>query len=201
MEHDWLAANMPVLGEPVPIELANTRYRDGDDVVDFLADPRTTATWFTTSPTASAIVHPGSWEVRDWRRLVELRDSIDDLLRARIAGGAAPAAALDRINRAAERVITRLELRWDATGVVRAVEHHSAPHAADVTLGRIATDAIILLAGPQADRLRTCANVDCEMLFLKHHHRRRWCHDSCGHRHRQATYYRAHKAAHGGRPS
>jgi predicted RNA-binding Zn ribbon-like protein len=28
------------------------------------------------------------------------------------------------------------------------------------------------------------------MLFVKAHHRRQWCHESCGHRARQATYYR-----------
>jgi predicted RNA-binding Zn ribbon-like protein len=55
-------------------------------------------------------------------------------------------------------------------------------------LGALAHDLMDVLANPA--RLLVCANDDCSMLFVQHHHRRRWCHDGCGHRHRQAAYYR-----------
>jgi predicted RNA-binding Zn ribbon-like protein len=199
IDESWLAANLPVLGEPVPIELANTRYRDRDEVIEFLASPTMATTWFACSPTATALTGPDTWTTDAWRRLVELRDVVDDLLRIHIARQQPQGAIVGHLNRTARRLITWVELQWDEPGVVRAVEHHSAGDRADVTLGRIALETIALLAGPDADLLRVCANDDCEMLFLKHHHRRRWCHESCGHRHRQAAYYRTHKRSSGRR--
>jgi predicted RNA-binding Zn ribbon-like protein len=34
------------------------------------------------------------------------------------------------------------------------------------------------------------------MLYLQRHRNRRWCHHSCGHRARQAAYYRRMRSAH-----
>lgn len=189
MDIDELAAHLPVLGEPVPIELANTRYRDGDDTIEFLAGPAMAATWFAASPTARHLERPGRWTVEGWRRLVALRDTVDVLLRARIAGTRGDATAVAHLNATANAVTQRVELRWERPRDVQVVERREAADPTLALLGFVAIDTIALLSGPDAERLRVCANADCELLFLKQHHRRRWCHDSCGHRHRQAAYY------------
>jgi predicted RNA-binding Zn ribbon-like protein len=197
MEVSELEANLPVLGEPIPVELANTRYRDGDEVIEFLADPALVSAWFDASPTAHQLHAPQRWSESDRRRLIDLRDALDHLFRARIGTEVPEPHAVEQLNDAAARVIRRVELTWDRDGGPQRVERLDAPDRIDAVLAAIADQAIRLLAGPDADLLRICANDDCQLLFVRQHHRRRWCHNSCGHRHRQAAYYRAHH----GRPT
>jgi predicted RNA-binding Zn ribbon-like protein len=182
----------PILGEPVPIELANTRYRDGDVVIDFLPTAATADRWFAMSPTAAALERPGRWTRSGWSRLIELRDVIDDLLRARIAGKLPDRSLVARLNESARLVTTTSEMTWRDAHTIELFERLTANDRADAVVGTIAHQAIRLLTGTDARLLRICAHDDCQMLFLKHHHRRRWCHNSCGHRHRQAKYYHSH---------
>lgn len=192
MDVSELEANLPVLGEPAPVELANTRYRDGDETIEFLPDPALVAAWFDASPTARLLGAPRRWSESDRRRLVSLRDAVDDLIRARIQMRTPGRDAVERLNAAARSVTRQVELNWDRSDDPRRVELVDAAGPVDAVLASIAVQAIDLLAGPDAELLRVCANDDCELLFVRQHHRRRWCHNSCGHRHRQATYYRAH---------
>jgi predicted RNA-binding Zn ribbon-like protein len=69
------------------------------------------------------------------------------------------------------------------------LNHIHVGTAIGITLAQIASAAIELITGPDRALLRICAGHDCSLLFLKHHSRRRWCHDGCGHRDRQARYY------------
>ena len=189
---DW---ELPILGEPVPVELANTRYRDGAGVVDFLANPFLADRWFRESPTASKLARPRRWSAPGWIRLVELRNAADVLLRARIDGGRADPWTVAHLNSIAALASCAPELRWDGEQDVRRVERLIAGDQTDALLGTVAHLTIALLAGADAMLLRVCGNDDCQMLFLKTHHRRRWCHNSCGHRHRQAKYYRSRNHA------
>jgi predicted RNA-binding Zn ribbon-like protein len=70
------------------------------------------------------------------------------------------------------------------------VVRRDAHSAVDRVLADLAESAIAILAGSGAGPIAVCANDDCSMLFVRQHHRRRWCHNSCGHRHRQAAYAR-----------
>jgi predicted RNA-binding Zn ribbon-like protein len=193
MDDALLEENLPVLGEPVPIELANTRYRDGGESIEFLASPGLVSAWFDASPTATQIRRPERWTDAGRRRLIEVRDAADELLRALIDGRAADASSLERLNAAAALMPRRAELVWSPLEGPERVERSDVADDTDAALGELAIATIDLLGGPEGQLLRICANDDCEMLFLKHHHRRRWCHNSCGHRHRQAAYYRAHR--------
>jgi predicted RNA-binding Zn ribbon-like protein len=61
----------------------------------------------------------------------------------------------------------------------------------DQALSTIARDAIELLGGPRATRIRECAHPDCSRLFLDSSHavRRRWCGmTGCGNKSKSATY-------------
>jgi predicted RNA-binding Zn ribbon-like protein len=57
-------------------------------------------------------------------------------------------------------------------------------------LGDLATACIELLTDDRARLLRRCEGPDCCLFFVQHHPRRRYCHESCAHRDRQARYYR-----------
>lgn len=67
----------------------------------------------------------------------------------------------------------------------------------DQALSSLARDAIDLLAGPHADRIRECAHPDCSRLFLDASHagRRRWCGmTTCGTKTKSANYRRRKSA-------
>lgn len=56
-------------------------------------------------------------------------------------------------------------------------------------LAKVATDAVHLLAGPDAPQLRACHAPGCVLYFIKTHPRREWCSDGCGNRVRAARHY------------
>jgi predicted RNA-binding Zn ribbon-like protein len=61
----------------------------------------------------------------------------------------------------------------------------------EAAFATIARDAIDLLSGPLADRIRECAAPDCALLFVDSSRpgRRRWCAgEACGNRTRTKTY-------------
>jgi predicted RNA-binding Zn ribbon-like protein len=63
-------------------------------------------------------------------------------------------------------------------------------------LQQLAADAVAVLTGPQAGRLRRCANPDCVLQFIASNPRRRWCSSAlCGNRARVARHYRRHREA------
>lgn len=74
----------------------------------------------------------------------------------------------------------------------------TAGHAVEAALSTLARDAIVLLAGPQATRVKECAHPDCSLLFLddSQARRRRWCSmNRCGNLTKIATYRSQRPAA------
>jgi predicted RNA-binding Zn ribbon-like protein len=70
--------------------------------------------------------------------------------------------------------------------------------AVEAALSTIARDAIDLLTGPLARRIRECARPDCSLLFVDASRpgRRRWCSmERCGNRRRTAAYRRRMREA------
>lgn len=108
-----------------------------------------------------------------------LRESIYAALHDRLAGRPLARAQIATINAAAARPDPVPRLAAD-TGLA-----WSADEPACAALSRIARDAIELLTGPSAARVRECAAPDCAFLFLDTSRagRRRWCAMSrCGNR-------------------
>ena len=108
-----------------------------------------------------------------------LREAIYRLVTARIRGARLPARDVAAVNAAARhpgrapRLGPRGELRWDV----------GEPLAA--ALSAVARDAIELIGGPQAGRVRECAAPDCTFLFVDTSRSgvRRWCAATrCGNR-------------------
>ncbi len=120
-----------------------------------------------------------------------LRDAI--YRAARPAGPATPPAAdVEQINVVAAR--PPLAPRLDAGG--RRVAWGS-DQPVDAALATVARDAIDLLAGPLAGRVRECAAPDCALLFVDASRpgQRRWCSmTGCGNRAKTAAYRRRRAA-------
>ncbi|MFI7642592.1 CGNR zinc finger domain-containing protein [Nonomuraea sp. NPDC049400] len=182
------AAEFPILGtEPLAVELANTLYGVGQAQIDFLADDRQVDRWFAEV----SVRHESAASMsRHAEQVRTLRDCVHALLSAAVEGLAPGTAAVERVNGFAAAAPTFLRLDWrDGPPAARRLD--TATGAAAV-LGRIAAGCVELLTGPLAGRVRRCHGPGCSLFFVQHHSRRRWCHPSCGHRDRQARYYRRH---------
>lgn len=183
------ADDLPLLDEPLPVELANTWYASGDTVVDFLGTPALVSLWFETASVASDLVLPAPVTEADAAAIRGLRDAVRALVAALAAGAPPPADAIDAVNRCAARSPSGPRLVCSPDGELRTERVHAGT-ARDVLLGRVAARTIDFVVGGAVSRLERCAGPGCGMLYVREHHRRRWCHESCGHRARQARYYR-----------
>ena len=183
--------DLPLLGEPAPVEFANTLYFSGRTSTDFIASPSLLRLWVTHVKSDPPLPAPGPWAPPSVRAAGELRDAVRQLFEALALGRAPPVRALRVINQRAAAVATHVELSPRLTAVTRS--RGEAP--LDTFLGRMAIDTIVLAASLKPGQLRRCGGPGCAMLFIRDRHRRQWCHESCGHRARQASYYRRKVAA------
>ncbi|XVQ14040.1 CGNR zinc finger domain-containing protein [Spirillospora sp. CA-255316] len=183
--------DFPILGtEPLPVELANTLYGEGGGRVDFLGEAAWIDLWFASAWNAHGLATaPPAGMGRGAGRVRALRDGVHDLLSAAADGRTPGQAAVARVNDFARAAPTYPRLDWPAGGAP-AVRWLDGTGGDTAVLGRIAACCIELLTGGRAGNLRRCGGPGCSMLFVKNHSRRRWCHPSCGHRDRQARYYR-----------
>ncbi|HWD81706.1 MAG TPA: CGNR zinc finger domain-containing protein, partial [Kribbella sp.] len=110
---------------------------------------------------------------------IELREAL-----YRLFSGTGVAADVEVVNRWSSRRLAGPRLTPDL-----ALEHAS-PQATDL-LSTLARDAVDLLTGPYAGRIRACAADDCSLLFVDTSRpgTRRWCSMSmCGARAKMAAY-------------
>lgn len=177
--------DLPVLGEPLAIELANTVVAGGVDVLD------SPAAWVDAHRDvlpAGAGADPPALDA-----LRRLRDAVRELLHAAIAEREPEPAALRHVNAVSAAATTRRALEWDDRGP-RAVDQ--TDHAADATLAAIARSVVDVIGGPDRARLRRCERHDCVLLFVATHPRRKWCSPGiCGNRERVARHYARRRAA------
>lgn len=122
-----------------------------------------------------------------------LREAIYRAAKAIIAGRAS--------RRADEAIINRFASATDLVPCMSggAVTWHAPARGAEMAaLSAIARDAIGLLTGPAAARIRECESSECGLLFVdtSRPNRRRWCSSAaCGGRERSAAYRRRSQAA------
>jgi len=180
----------PVLGQSLPLELANTRYltrgrpRDGIATVELLGSwlgqvrsrlqiPLTDAELLTVSDA----------QLSDAR---DLRDCIHSLAAATADHGRPDAHALDQLNRQTRTAPLWTELHWDASP--RAGLRSSA-RPVTAAICEIAAHTVELFAGPRASDIQPCRAPNCILYFVKDHARREWCSPACGNRVRAARHY------------
>jgi predicted RNA-binding Zn ribbon-like protein len=179
--------------EPLPVRLMSTVWADADGRHD---DLRTTADvneWLDAIGVDRAGAHATERELATARAL---RDAVR-LLASYVTADARPgrpatatadvAAAIDQVNAAAaELTAPRLALRDGRLGL----GVPGGPSPVTTGLAGVAEQAVGLLAGEDAARLRACYAPGCVLYFVKTHPRREWCSVACGNRVRAARHYR-----------
>lgn len=174
---------LPILGEPLPVELANTRYGEAEEFIDFLETRSMMRTWLQATQIAGAV----ELRARDHARLLTLRDAMHGILSATVESRKPSDDELAVIGTMAGLGRPHPVLHWSPAPRWTWMREGSA---AVVMLAELAEAAGSWLAGPDLERVRRCPGQGCTMFFVQAHHRRRFCHPSCSHRARQAAYYR-----------
>jgi predicted RNA-binding Zn ribbon-like protein len=179
----------PLRGEPLAVELHNTLYATGGEIVDSLADGPQARAWLDAI--APRLPH-GELPAGRWPgagELVVLRTAVRAALQAAVDRIGPEPAVLAEINAAAARAPRSPTVVWrPGAAAARGTDHHGASRA-DAVIGAMARDAIDLLTGSRRADLRTCRAPGCVLMFLTDHPRRAWCCAACGNRARQARHY------------
>lgn len=178
----------PLRDEPVAVELHNTLYAVGGELVDGLDDPSSADAWLTGVADRLPAGGKGGGPARG--ELLDLRRAVREALRAVVDGTIPPRASIDALNRRSVRAPRARVAGWRADSLPVGEWDYLRASRADVALSAIAADAIRLLTGPDAANLRACGAPGCVLMFVKGHTRREWCSGSCGNRARQARHYR-----------
>ncbi|MEU9025796.1 CGNR zinc finger domain-containing protein [Actinomadura sp. NPDC048394] len=177
---------VPLTGEPLALDLVNTRTTAGD----LLATPDDLRAWLLLQ--ADRLPDPGLLDMHDVCAVHFVREHAANAIE-RACHGERPAdpdlAALNDAQRAAPAIT---ELTWDGIAVT-GVRRRTGPPGAQLA-GQLAEAAADLLADPSVTRIRQCEADDCVLLFLPAHPRRRWCSAArCGNRVRVARHYQRRK--------
>ena len=183
--------NFPLLGEPLALDLVNTCVRRDDTELDLLDSTAALGAWLHAE--SARLTWSGQVNSADLRAVQGLRAALAVLFNARRAGTQPPAPALRKLNAALTAPSMAARLTWAAAGPK--LVHPGAGSRRDVLLHALAADAVSVLTGPSATRLRVCAHPDCVLQFVALNPRRRWCSDAvCGNRSRVARHYQRQRA-------
>ncbi len=179
-----------MLGERLPVELANTRYAVRGDPRDGLLTTEHLGAWLRDArdrfrtPLADDDLLGVSEAELDVAR--QLRDAVHELLTAVVAGTDPPQRAIGTVNRVARSVPRWPQLRW---GELPTIESGTRGRPVAAALAEIADSAVDLFASPHRDLVRACHAPGCVLFFLKDHPRRTWCSEGCGNRARVARFH------------
>ncbi|MFD9370738.1 CGNR zinc finger domain-containing protein [Streptomyces sp. NPDC060020] len=182
-----MTVTFPLTGEPLALDLVNTRTAEGD----LVADPAGLAAWLDAQAARlTPVAGVGAAEVAAVRAV---REAARPALDAARRGERPPAGALAALNGAMAAAPSHRVLAWTEEGGATAPAHRSADPAARLA-AELAEAVAELLTDPRVGQVRECEAHDCVLLFLPAHPRRRWCVASvCGNRARVARYYARHK--------
>ncbi|RSS68665.1 ABATE domain-containing protein [Streptomyces sp. WAC06614] len=173
----------PLLGEPLALDLVNTRTAEGD----LLDGPSALAAWLEQQ--SARLTPPAEVGEAELAAVRAVREATRAALDAVRAGGR---PELHALNAALAAAPAYRELSWDASGPSVTVHRAATPDRA--LAAELAEAAVDLLTDPKASRIRACEAADCVLIFLPAHPRRRWCvATTCGNRTRVARYYARHK--------
>ena len=169
----------PLPGGPLAIDLLNTRWKSGDEIVDWLAtDSAITefAAEYGHSVTEADAAH--------WRQaLTQGRDLIERLFDSNNSEANEMTDEVNKVLDAARAVVATTE-----TGPRLTI-------TSERPLDRLAVEALvnaIELRADRAERIRCCEHASCVLWFLDTSKagRRRWCSmDRCGNRSKAKRHY------------
>jgi predicted RNA-binding Zn ribbon-like protein len=185
----------PILGEPLPIELLNTRYAVRGVAREGLRDPAHLAAWLgeiadrlAVEPTAADLA---AVDGADLAAVLDLRACVGSVVTAAMAGTEPAEGAIDGLNGYIRAAPQWRELRWAPapTAVAR-----TAAGLIPAVLAEIAAGAVELVTGARRAELRPCQGPGCVLHFVRDNPRREWCSAACGNRARVARHYRRTKS-------
>ncbi|MFD9333491.1 CGNR zinc finger domain-containing protein [Streptomyces sp. NPDC060028] len=180
------STDFPLTGEPLALDLLNTRPADGD----LIADPAGLRAWLAgQAGRLSPVAEVGAAEVA---AVQAVREAARAAVEAARCGERPPGGALRVLNEAMRGAPAHPELAWTGGGLTAAPRR--AGPAARRLAAELAEAVAELVTGPRAGEVRRCEGPGCVLLFLPANPRRRWCVASlCGNRARVARYYARHR--------
>jgi predicted RNA-binding Zn ribbon-like protein len=162
--------------------------RHTGDPVERVPDPESLGRWLVA---AGVVREPAAVSDRQLVDARALREAIYQVVRASMEHRAADQAALDVVNSFARRPDLPPQLHCE--GAVLGVESGGSRDPVAGALATLARDAVLLLGGPHAGRIKECDHPDCSTLFVDETQagRRRWCSmERCGNQIKVAGYRR-----------
>jgi predicted RNA-binding Zn ribbon-like protein len=180
----------PVRDGPLAVELHNTLYAAGGELVDGLANRASCDAWLAVLDRRLPSGGTGSGPRPE--ELVALRQAVREVFGSVLEGRLPPRSGIEAINRASNRAPRAAVARWRRDGPPVFGWDFGEASRADVVLSALAADAVDIVTGPNRANLRVCGAPGCVLAFVKQHPRREWCSDACGNRARQARHYRRH---------
>jgi predicted RNA-binding Zn ribbon-like protein len=167
------------------LDLVATISRHDSQALDLLDDPKQLGAWLRGP---GLPVPAGGLTEEDVVATSILRDAIDGIARALVAGRPPNPSHVRQINAFAKQPTPVFLLRGDGRSQVVVEEPDTT-----ATLSVIARDAIRLFTGADVQRLRQCAREGCSTLFFDRSPsgERRWCSmKGCGEMVASAAYRR-----------
>ncbi len=182
---------MPLIGEPLTVELANTAYLRPGSPIDFLSTSEGISRWFHIAAPDCPSPIPRHLSVDRCDSVRIIRDATRDVLHAATQRDPIPNGALTKLNRFLESSPCRVLIGYsDGQPTIQTLPTR---RGFDGALAYLAIECATFIASPQLSSVRRCDGPDCPMFFAQHHHKRRFCHEDCAHRARQNRYYRNHR--------
>jgi predicted RNA-binding Zn ribbon-like protein len=184
-------SDFPLIGEPLALDLINTRLGTADGDRDLLTTPAALSAWLATQ--AGRLAQPDSrLTANDLAAVRAIRADVTVAVQHAQLGKRPPASVLRSLTDAQRAAPAYRELGWDGAAVT-AVARRGGDYASRL-VAELADAAADLLTSPTITTVRKCEGAGCVLLFLPAHPRRRWCSSAlCGNRVRVARYYRRHK--------
>jgi predicted RNA-binding Zn ribbon-like protein len=188
-----VTASFPLLGEPLAVELVNTRFAQRGVPVDGLATQQDLAAWLAAHRDQFEADVDLDAAARHLQEVRALRDTLRELFAAVVAGQRPDARAIATLNRLSRQAPTASQLHWSLGGQPSVTVQPAGSDPGAVVLAQLAGAGIGLLGGPDRARLRACQGPGCVLFFVKQHPRREWCSAACGNRARAARHYYRHR--------
>jgi predicted RNA-binding Zn ribbon-like protein len=179
----------PLVGEPLALDLVNTRAHTPAGEIDFLDSPDGLRAWLDAE--AGRLTPPD--RPIDLVALRSLRDHVVAAVTDARTGAEPPVDTLRALTAAQRAAPGYRELVWNGTSVAAMLRRDG--DATRTLLAELAESAAELLASPGITQVRRCEGPECRMLFLPASPRRRWCSPAlCGNRVRVARHYQRRKS-------
>jgi hypothetical protein len=177
--------DLPILGEPLIPEFANTLYVHQSGTLDVFARAGWAAAWMVTAPCAVEASAPSRVNKYDLTRLADLRSAIRAILLSDLRNDRE--VAVTTINKEARRATSCATLVLESNGKL-AVASESSASGLDAFLALIARNVIELFGSGDIQFVNVCSRPQCNMFYFRDHHRRKYCNERCSSADRQARY-------------